>query len=252
MNNNATNSPQTGTGLFPVIEFRRYTIKPGGRKQFSRYFEAFFPEAFQQLGAMALGEFFEREQENGFTWLRGFPNMETRAVANASFYYGPLWKEHKAILNGLMDDSDNVILMRPLDSNRGIPVMPAVDPVREPEGAQGIIVAQLFAIKTGGVDQFATQADKVFARYREAGIKEAGVLVTLDAANNFPQLPVRTDGPYLLWLGIVQDQAMFETAWQPLLQQSISTLSSSNLLRHAPEAITLDPAPRSRLRWQVR
>ena len=38
-----------------------------------------------------------------------------------------------------------------------------------------------------------------------AGIREAAVLVTLDVTNNFPQLPVRSDGPYLVWLGIAPD-----------------------------------------------
>ena len=30
----------------------------------------------------------------------------------------------------------------------------------------------------------------------------ARFLVTLDVTNNFPQLPIRTDGPYLVWLGV--------------------------------------------------
>src|SRR5689334_9389900 len=35
---------------FQVYEFRRYTIKPGEREHFAQYFEAWFPEAMQQLG----------------------------------------------------------------------------------------------------------------------------------------------------------------------------------------------------------
>jgi hypothetical protein len=42
-------------GSFEVIELRRYTIKTGGREDFARYFESYFPEAFEQLGALALG-----------------------------------------------------------------------------------------------------------------------------------------------------------------------------------------------------
>src|SRR5437667_12343164 len=53
---------------FQVIEFRRYTIKEGERENFITYFETFFPEAFEQLGALALGQFRERGNASGFVW----------------------------------------------------------------------------------------------------------------------------------------------------------------------------------------
>jgi hypothetical protein len=61
---------------FQVIEFRRYTIRDGERQHFAQYFESYFPEAFQQLGALALGHFFERKNQTGFTWIRAFHSME--------------------------------------------------------------------------------------------------------------------------------------------------------------------------------
>ena len=79
---------------FQVIEFRRYIVKEGEREHFAEYFESYFPEAFQQLGAIAFGQFFERKNPVGFTWIRGFKNTDARAIINAGFYYGPLWKEH--------------------------------------------------------------------------------------------------------------------------------------------------------------
>src|SRR5260370_40242061 len=63
---------------FQAIELRRYTIKDGCREDFARYFESYFPEAFQQLGAIAFGEFFERDRPDGFTWFRGFHTMDDR------------------------------------------------------------------------------------------------------------------------------------------------------------------------------
>ena len=44
-------------GDFQVFEFRRYTVKPSEREHFAQYFESYFPEAFQQLGAIAAGSF---------------------------------------------------------------------------------------------------------------------------------------------------------------------------------------------------
>jgi hypothetical protein len=233
---------------FQVIEFRRYTIRDGEREHFAQYFESYFPEAFQQLGAIAVGQFLERGNDSRFTWLRGFHNMDDRAKVNALFYYGPLWKEHAATLNSLMTDSDNVLLLRPLSRERGITVLPAVDPVKEENGAQGIAIAQIFAVKAGNVDAFAQQAESTFARYRDGDAREAGVLVTLDAPNNFPQLPVRTDGPYLVWLGIVENESSLKS-FTDLLESTQQSLNTTGLLRSAPEIVVLNPTRRSRLRW---
>jgi flavin-binding protein dodecin len=234
---------------FQVIEFRRYTVKEGEREHFAEYFESYFPEAFQQMGAIAFGQFFERKNPVGFTWMRGFKNTDARAVINAGFYYGPLWREHAFTMNSLMVDSNNVLLLRPLSPERGVTVLPSVDPVAERKGAQGVVVAQIFAVKANSVDAFAQQAEATFAGYRAAGAREAGVLVTLDAPNNFPQLPVRTDGPYLVWLGIVKDNQALETQFTPLAERSSQSLSATGLLRGAPELVVLDPTRRSRLRW---
>ena len=234
---------------FDVIEFRRYDLKEGARERFAQYFEAFFPEAFQQLGAMAFGQFFERKNPTRFTWIRGFKDIDARAIANSEFYYGPLWKEHRQTMNGLMVNVENVLLLRPLNSEKAVTILPAVDPVTEPNGAQGLVIAQIFAVKADRVDAFAGEAEATFAGYRAAGAREAGVLVTLDVPNNFPQLPVRTDGPYLVWLGIIKDNQALDSKLEPLVQRSLQSLPATSLLRSAPEVVILDPTHRSRLRW---
>jgi len=234
---------------FQVIEFRRYTIKDGEREHFAHYFDAYFPEAFQQLGAIAFGEFFERENPSHFTWIRGFHTLEDRAIVNAAFYYGPVWKEHKATLNNLMLHSDNVLLLQPLGPATGIPVLPAVDPVTEQPGAQGTVVAEIFAVKPGRMDAFLKQAAAAFAGYQAAGVRQAGMLVTLDVPNNFPQLPIRMDGPHLIYLGIIKDNQTLEEKFKPLAEHSLRPLTATDLLRGAPELIIMDPSQRSRLRW---
>lgn len=229
---------------YPVIEFRRYTLVEGGQRAFARYFETLFPEAFQQLGALALGQFFEQGNPNSFLWLRGFASWEQRAVANAAFYYGPVWKEHKATLNGLMTDSDNVLLLRPLRPGSGVPVLDAVDPVSEADGAQGLAAAVLCAVQPGALERFAELAAPAFAAWREAGWRDAGLLATLDMPNNFPQLPVRGDGPHLVWLGLAPAGAQ-----APLVDAL--PRAARELLREAPECIALTPTRRSRLRWPI-
>lgn len=105
--------PSAHLSDFQAIELRRYTIKPGERQHFAEYFESYLPEAMDQTGAIAAGSFFERKNPNGFTWIRGFHTIEARAVASAAFYYGPVWREHRATMNDLITDSDNVLLLRP-------------------------------------------------------------------------------------------------------------------------------------------
>lgn len=202
---------------FDVIELRRYTMQPGVREDFAEYFDAYFPEAFQQLGAIAFGQFFERGNPAMFTWLRGFRDMDARAVVNSAFYYGPVWKEHKQTVNPMMIDSDDVLLLRPL---RPIPVLPAVDPVHE-RAAQGVVVLHIFH----DVDP-----DVIARAYAHHAC--AGLLVTLDAPNNFPQLPVRADGPWVVWLGVFGDARDFE----PI---------------EGGEVVVLAPTRRSRLRWRA-
>ena len=233
---------------FQVVEFRRYTVRDGEREHFATYFESYFPEAFQQLGAIAFGDFTEPQHPEHFTWMRGFHDMDERAKVNSAFYFGPVWKEHKATLNGLMTDSDNVLLLRPLRQDTQVPVLPAVDPVSEPQGAKGIVVAQIFRVKAAQVEAVAASAEAGFAKYKDAGVREAGLLVTLDAPNNFPQLPVRSDGPYLVWIGIVQNEEALQKL-TPIAEENARGVEKSGQLQEPPELVVLRPNFRSRLRW---
>jgi hypothetical protein len=233
---------------FQVIEFRRYVIKDGKRRNFTQYFDIYFPEAFQQLGTIVAGSLLERQNQSNFIWIRGFHTLDDRAALNGLFYAGSVWSEHRKTMNDLIDNADNVLLLRPLNPERGVAVLPAVDPVTEPNGAQGIVVAQIFAIKENSVDDFARQAETTFAGYRLADAREAGVLVTLDVKNNYPQLPFRTDGPFLVWLGILRDDQTLQ-GFIPVADRSLTSLTATGLLRSAPELVVLDPTPRSRLRW---
>jgi hypothetical protein len=234
---------------FQVIEFRRYIVKEGERKHFAQYFDAYFPEAFQQLGTIVVGSFFERKNQSGFTWMRALHRIDDRAVASAAFHYGSVWNEHRKTMADLFVDTDNVMLLCPLSLERGVAILPAVDPVKEPAGAQGIIVAQVFAVKANSVTIFAKAAETTFARYLAAGAREAGILVTLDVKNNFPQLPFRTDGPFLVWVGVLKDNQALDANFAPVVEQSLAPLVATGLLRGVPELIILDPTPRSRLRW---
>lgn len=242
--------PPTVPHDFRVFEFRRYAVVDGTRDKFATYFDAYFPESFEQLGAVAVGQFLERKNPNGFTWIRGFHSLEERAAVNAAFYFGPLWHEHAKTANDLLANSDNVLLLQPLSASREPIVYPAVDPVTEPTGAHGIVVAQIFTVVAGQVDAFARAAESTFATYRAVpGVREEGVLVTLDVKNNFPGLPIRTDVPFVVWLGVVKDEATLDHGLQPVVDRAAPALTATRLLRGEPEWDVMVPTHRSRLRW---
>jgi hypothetical protein len=233
--------------VYKVLELRRYTLKPGMRGQFAEYFDTFFPEAMQQLGAIAAGDFLNRENPLMFTWIRGYRDMDERARFNATFYYGPLWKEHKSAANSMMDDSDNVLLLRPVSDAHALLVLPSVNPLTEPQGATGVILSLIFPVKPDRVETFIADAEKAFARY-PTDLREIGMFVTLNERNNFPQLPVRTDGPFVCWLGIAKDDSVVERA-RAVTKEIMESLTATGALSGTPEVMTLDPSKRSRLRW---
>ena len=234
---------------YQVVELRRYDIAPGQRDRFVRYFDAYFPEAFEQLDCMVFGQFEDRAAPTKFVWLRGYRDINARPIVDAAFYYGPVWREHRVKVNALFPGaSDNVLLLRPLNANTGVTVLPAVDPVDDLHHPRGVVVAQIFAVKKGDENAFAERAQAAFTRYASAEVHPAGVLVTLDVPNNFPQLPIRTDGPFLVWLGVVENDAALKH-FEPLASTVERSLESTGMLRGTPERLVLDPTPRSRLRW---
>lgn len=235
-------------GDFQVIEFRRYHTSPGERDPFTAYFDSLFPEAMEQLGALVLGSFHERGNPTAFTWLRGFHTLSDRPIVNAAFYYGPVWKEHRSAVNALLPDSDDVMLLQPVPG-RAVMVLPAVDPVQEPGGAKGVLVAEIFSVKKGGMEDFIRRAEPLFARYRAAGVREMGMLETLDVPNNFPQLPIREDGPFVVWMGMMKDDQALNARFEPLRGETVDAFTATGLLRSAPEIVIMDPTRRSRLRW---
>lgn len=234
---------------YPIIEFRRYTVQETERENFVEYFETYFPEAFQQLNAIIFGQFLERGNPKGFTWVRGFHDVPARAKVNQAFYDGPVWKEHGPRMNARMIDHTNVLLLQPLRPEHGIRLSPPADPIREPEGAKGLVIVQIFPVRQNSIQSFAEYAESTFARYRATGAKQAGILVTLDVPNNFPRPPFRTDGPYLVWLGLVENEETWDRRLKPIIENHADFFAASSFLRGKPELVVLEPTRRSRLRW---
>ncbi|WP_103351465.1 NIPSNAP family protein [Amycolatopsis sp. CA-128772] len=151
-----------------VLELRRYTLHPGRRDELIELFEREFIEPQEAAGAHLFGLFRAPAAPDEFVWLRGFRSLASRKAALEEFYFGPVWKEHRPAANATMIDSDNVLLLRPV--HRGLAAPPP---------GEGVYVT---------VTSPSPPPDPVFAAFE-----------TEPAENTFPQLPVRTDGPFAVW-----------------------------------------------------
>ncbi|MDQ7802458.1 NIPSNAP family protein [Amycolatopsis sp. A133] len=155
-----------------VVELRRYTLHPGRRDELIELFEREFVEPQEAAGAHLFGLFRSRASPDEFVWLRGFRSMAARKEALEEFYGGPVWKAHRSAANETMIDSDNVLLLRPV--HRGLAAPPP---------GEGVHVT---------VSSPAPPPESAFAAFE-----------TEPSPNNFPRLPVRSDGPFSVWFSRV-------------------------------------------------
>jgi hypothetical protein len=111
----------------PIVELRQYALHPGQRDVLIDLFDRELVETQEEVGMKVIGQFRDLDDPDKFVWVRGFPDMESRAQSLAAFYGGPAWKAHSVAANATMIDSDNVLLLRPardgsaftLDGERG-------------------------------------------------------------------------------------------------------------------------------------
>src|SRR5437899_2034129 len=115
----APTSEHSGHYCCPIVELRQYTLHPGMRDVLIELFDRNFIESQEALGMKIIGQFRDLDDPNRFVWLRGFPDMASRAQALQDFYGGPVWKVHREAANATMIDSDNVLLLRPASPASG-------------------------------------------------------------------------------------------------------------------------------------
>ncbi|MBI1282561.1 MAG: hypothetical protein GC179_30825 [Anaerolineaceae bacterium] len=100
-----------------VFEIRNYLLQPNMTEHFIDYFEANFISTLEAENMHVLGQFRLIGEPDHYVWIRAYENMDTRRDSLFAFYDGPVWKQHRTTTNSMMIDSDNVHLLRPLDSD---------------------------------------------------------------------------------------------------------------------------------------
>ena len=230
----------------PVVELRQYTLKEGGRDTLIDLFEKEFIESQETLGMRVIGTFHDLEKPDRFVWLRGFQNMNARAIQLQQFYGGPVWKTHREAANATMIDSDNVLLLRPaIGSGFTLP------PTRLPSRAgsthpRAMILATIYHLEKGIEAKFAeffrTTIAPILARI---AIPILGELMTEHHRNTFPRLPVREDANVFVWFSRFPDRAAYE-AQAAFVEDEIGS-KCANRIQGKPEVLFLAPTVRSAL-----
>jgi hypothetical protein len=239
---------------YPLVEFRQYTLHPGRRDDLIGLFERELIEPQEAAGMALVGQFRDADDPDRFVWLRGFPDMQTRAEALGRFYCGPVWKEHSAEANATMIDSDNVLLLRPVGMRSGFPAATAPRPPTGHSVPPPSLVTATLCYRDRPFDQafsafFTSQVAPVMSR---TGAAPLACLQSEHAENTFPALPVRTGENVFVWFSQFTDSAGLSAHRDALARYSHwhTTVRPALLamLTGEPQQLTLAPTPRSLLR----
>jgi quinol monooxygenase YgiN len=181
-----------------VFELRQYTLKGGTRSAFTRLFEREFVQSQERVGSHVLAVFRDLEDPDRFVWMRGFADMDARKGALEAFYSGPVWKEFRNEANGMMVDSDNVLLLK--SAGGAIDTKALAD--------QGVFRVAIHRLRGVDAASFRTFFDaRMQSLIAAAGVRVVASLTTETAANNFPRLPVRENDPVFIWVSRFRDEA---------------------------------------------
>jgi hypothetical protein len=238
----------------PVIELRQYKIVAGRRDTMIDLFERWFVESQEAVGARLIGQFRDMDDPNRFTWLRAFAGMAARERALNAFYFGPVWQAHRNEANAMLDDNDNVLLLRPAWPDGGF---------AEPAGARlavgarapaaGAITATVYYLWKAPDETFVRFfQERVAPRLAAAGMPVIGAYVPEQQPNSFPRLPVRQGEKLFVWFTRTADRAAFDRAMAALVRRpewrrEVAPGLADAQERHA-QVLRLAPTPRSRLR----
>jgi len=238
----------------PVVELRQYTLHPGKRDVLIDLFDREFVETQEEVAIKIIGQFRDLDHQDRFVWLRGFPDMTSRARALNDFYSGPVWKTHREAANATMIDSDNVLLLRPAFPTSGFSLENLKRaPVGSKEVPRSLVVATIYYFAAPVAPDFINFFEHTLRPVTESlGATISASFVTENSENTFPALPVRVAENVFVWFSTFPDLAAYENYLAALSRsEGWRSKVSTALTRHlekAPEVLRLSPTARSLLR----
>ena len=173
-----------------MIELRQYTLKPGQRDVLIDIFERHLIEAQEAAGASIIGQFRDLDAPDRFVWLRGFRDMPSRKLALEAFYGSKVWARHRAAVNDILLDHENVLLLRPARPGSGFEVDRRYDRVRG--GRESLVAATICPFDAHTPSHLLRFVEKELpSKLTEVGATVLATLVTEPGENNYPRLAIR-------------------------------------------------------------
>lgn len=230
----------------PVIELRQYKIVHGQRDAFIALFEQKFVERQEELGLRLVGQFRDAHDPDRFTWIRSFDTMAARAKGLNAFYYGPVWQANRDVANPMLEDNDNVLLLRP-----ATPGLAFAASAREERAPAGVVLGTIEYLWKSPDERFTKFfQDELIPALSAAGIRIIAGYVPEEAENNFPRLPVRREKVFV-WFARADNEAALKAALERFegSAQARSTLAKlRDFEERDPQRLWLQPTARSALR----
>jgi NIPSNAP len=229
-----------------IVELRQYTLHHGKRDVLIDLFDRELVETQEAVGMTVMGQFRDLDDCDRFVWLRGFPDMATRANSLAAFYGGPVWQAHRNEANAAMIDSNNVLLLRPAWPGAEIELSVHGRAHLSAAVPSGLLDASIFYLKEPASPELLNFCrEKMQTMLIKEGAKQVAWYVTEPSPNNFPKLPVREGEMVLVGLALFDDIASFSKfahggKWDREIAPTLS-----QWLSRAPESHRLTPTSRS-------
>lgn len=249
----STNAAPTVAGdTQVVVELRQYTLHPGRRDTLIDLFEQHFIEAQEQAGLRVIGQFRDLDNPDRFVWLRGFDSMPARKTALERFYGGSVWKVHREAANATMIDSDNVLLLRPTQTDARLALDGHTRPALDAKAADtGLVVASIHYLREPATPALLRLLrTRIEPQLREDGARPLASFVTETATNTFPALPVRLGESVLVTFAAFDDEAghrRFQAARAASPAWTALDAELQPYLARTSETLRLKPARRSLL-----
>jgi len=233
-----------------ILELRQYTLHPGKRDTLIELFDRAFVETQEHHGLRVLGQFRDLDAPDRFVWLRGFPDLASRAARLEAFYGGPAWRDHRDAANATMIDSDNVLLLRPVDPDSGFVLPTARAAAAAEPGA--FVLATIYLLRAPADDAFVELFDtRVAPVMAAAGAPPLARFRTEYGKNEFPRLAVREGEHAFVWFSSFTSAAAHAQHRAALAGSPRHTTVAAQLAERCvapPQELRLAPTQRSLLR----
>jgi len=237
----------------PVVELRQYKIVHGKREEFIPFFEREFVETQDKAGMPLIGQFRDLDDSDRFVWMRSFSDMAERERALTDFYTGPVWKANRERANPMLDDNDNVLLLKPAAPGSGFEAPPPRPAPGMGLPADSVVVVNIHYLwKDPGEGFAAFFLGRMAPRLRAGGLPVLGAYVTETSPNTFPRLPVRQSEKVFVWFTRARDVARYRAAMRRVNESRDWKGSVASALadfeERGAQTLYLSPTPRSALR----